>query len=188
MPWASFYSRKGLPQWHTGGGKAYSALSLSLVLQDKTHLMRSLGVPLLYRGRGRGPSRPSPLLLASTRALASGARGYLTKDAGREEVAAAIRTAATGQVTFTRDIGEKLAGSFSPQSISPRDRFPTLTAREAEVLTHMVAGRSNTEIAQQLFLAVGTVKSYTNDIFTKLGAQNRAHAIALATGRAKNEG
>ncbi|MDN5655320.1 MAG: response regulator transcription factor [Kocuria sp.] len=122
------------------------------------------------------------------RALASGARGYLTKDAGREEVAAAIRTAATGQVTFTRDIGEKLAGSFSPQSISPRDRFPNLTAREAEVLTHMVAGRSNTEIAQQLFLAVGTVKSYTNDIFTKLGAQNRAHAIALATGRAKNEG
>ncbi len=122
------------------------------------------------------------------RALASGARGYLTKDAGREEVAAAIRTAATGQVTFTRDIGEKLAGSFSPQSISPRDRFPTLTAREAEVLTHMVAGRSNTEIAQQLFLAVGTVKSYTNDIFTKLGARNRAHAIALATGRAKNEG
>lgn len=122
------------------------------------------------------------------RALASGARGYLTKDAGREEVAAAIRTAVTGQVTFTRDIGEKLAGSFSPQSISPRDRFPNLTAREAEVLTHMVAGRSNTEIAQQLFLAVGTVKSYTNDIFTKLGAQNRAHAIALATGRAKNEG
>ena len=122
------------------------------------------------------------------RALASGARGYLTKDAGREEVAAAIRTAATGQVTFTRDIGEKLAGSFSPQSVSPRDRFPNLTAREAEVLTHMVAGRSNTEIAQQLFLAVGTVKSYTNDIFTKLGAQNRAHAIALATGRAKNEG
>lgn len=122
------------------------------------------------------------------RALASGARGYLTKDAGREEVAAAIRTAATGQVTFTRDIGEKLAGSFSPQSISPRDRFPNLTAREAEVLTHMVAGRSNTEIAQQLFLAVGTVKSYTNDIFTKLGARNRAHAIALATGRAKNEG
>ena len=77
MPWASFYSRKGLPQWHTGGGKAYSALSLSLVLQDKTHLMRSLGVLLLYRGRERGPSRPSPLLLASTCARASDACGAM---------------------------------------------------------------------------------------------------------------
>ena len=55
----------------------HSALSLSLVLQDKTHLMCSLGVPLLYRGRGRGPSRPSPLLLASTRALASDACGAM---------------------------------------------------------------------------------------------------------------
>ena len=55
----------------------YSALSLSLVLQDKTHLMRSLGVPLLYWGQGRGPSRPSPLLLALTRALASEARGVM---------------------------------------------------------------------------------------------------------------
>ena len=45
MPWASFYSRKGLPQWHTGGGKAYSDASLSLLLQDKMHLMHGLGVP-----------------------------------------------------------------------------------------------------------------------------------------------
>ena len=77
MPWASFSSQKGLPQWHTGGGKAYSALSLSLVLQDKTHLMRSLGVPLLYWGRGRGLSHPSSLLLALTRALASEVRGAM---------------------------------------------------------------------------------------------------------------
>ena len=76
-PRASFYRKKGLPQWHTGGGKAYSALSLSLVLQDKTHLMRSLGVPLLYWGRERGPSHPLPLLLASTRALARDACGAM---------------------------------------------------------------------------------------------------------------
>ncbi|WP_129662409.1 response regulator transcription factor [Rothia uropygialis] len=119
-------------------------------------------------------------------ALASGARGYLTKDASRQEVAAAIRTAASGQVTFAREIGEKIAGSFSPRT-SPRDRFPSLTSREAEVLDRMVDGKSNAEIAQELFLTVGTVKSYTNAVFSKLGARNRAHAIALATGRADEQ-
>ena len=57
--------------------RAYSVASLSLVLQDKMHLMRGLGVPSLYRGRERGPSRPLPLLLASTRALASDACGAM---------------------------------------------------------------------------------------------------------------
>ena len=73
VPCASFYRRKGLPQWHTGGGKCYSVASLPMVLQDKTHLMRGLGVPLLYWGREQGPSRPSLLLLASTSTLASSA-------------------------------------------------------------------------------------------------------------------
>ena len=70
-----------VPLWHTGGGKAHSTLSLSLILHDKTHLMRSLGVPLLYWGGGRGPSRPSPLLLALTRALASEAWCHVGRQA-----------------------------------------------------------------------------------------------------------
>ena len=57
--------------------RACSIVSLSPILQDKMHLMHGLGVPSLYRGRERGPSRPSPLLLASTRALASDACGAM---------------------------------------------------------------------------------------------------------------
>lgn len=116
-------------------------------------------------------------------ALAAGARGYLTKDAGREELAAAVRAAAGGQMTFARGIGERIVGNFAAP-LTPRQRFPQLTPREAEVVDLMVAGRDNAGIAQSLFLSPSTVKSYVNDIFSKLGARDRAHAIALATGRA----
>ena len=77
MPQTSFYRQKGLPQWHTGGGKAYSARAYRSVLRDNTHLMRRLDVALLYRGREGGPPRPSPPRLASTRAQASDACGAM---------------------------------------------------------------------------------------------------------------
>lgn len=116
-------------------------------------------------------------------ALAAGARGYLTKDAGRGELAAAVRSAAGGQMTFARGIGERIVGSFAaPPTV--RERFPHLTPREAEVLDLIVSGRGNAQIAADLFLSPSTVKSYVNDIFAKLDARDRAHAIALATGRA----
>ncbi|MCZ9883132.1 response regulator transcription factor [Arthrobacter sp. B2a2-09] len=117
-------------------------------------------------------------------ALAAGARGYLTKDAGRDELAAAVRAAASGQVTFARDVGERIASQFAAPR-SSRERFPQLRPREAEVLDHIIAGENNRQIAAELYLSVGTVKSYVNDIFAKLGARDRAHAIALSTGRAK---
>ncbi|WP_417218016.1 response regulator [Arthrobacter sp.] len=116
-------------------------------------------------------------------ALAAGARGYLTKDAGREEIATAVRSTANGQMTFARGIGERIIGNLATQP-SPRERFPQLTPREAEVLDLIVTGRANAQIATDLFLSPSTVKSYVNDIFAKLGARDRAHAIALATGRA----
>lgn len=118
-------------------------------------------------------------------ALAAGARGYLTKDAGRSELAAAVRSAASGQITFARDIGERIASTFAVAR-TPRERFPQLTPREAEVLDLIVAGQDNAGIAGSLFLSPSTVKSYVNDIFAKLGARDRAHAVALATGRASN--
>jgi DNA-binding NarL/FixJ family response regulator len=117
-------------------------------------------------------------------ALAAGARGYLTKDAGRDELAAAVRAAASGQVTFAREVGERIADRFTPVR-SSTERFPQLRPREADVLDLMVAGLSNTQIAAELYLSVGTVKSYVNDIFSKLGARDRAHAIAIALGRAR---
>jgi DNA-binding NarL/FixJ family response regulator len=131
-------------------------------------------------------------------ALRAGARGYLTKDAGRAELAAAVRSAASGQATFAREVGERLAagfagsGSSTPQAPDAagapsadvlRERFPTLTAREAEVLALIAEGRSNAEIAASLYLGVSTVKSHINALFAKLGVRDRAQAIALAWGR-----
>jgi DNA-binding NarL/FixJ family response regulator len=65
-----------------------------------------------------------------------------------------------------------------------RERFPALTAREADVLEAITLGHNNARIAADLFLSVATVKSYVNSIFAKLGARDRAHAAAIASGRA----
>jgi DNA-binding NarL/FixJ family response regulator len=123
-------------------------------------------------------------------ALAAGARGYLTKDAGRAEIATAIRAVASGQTTFDATVGATVlarlaagagagagagAAGAAPEV---RQRFPELTPREADVLTRIAEGRTNPEIAAELFLTVPTVKSYVNQVFTKLGVSTRAAAVA----------
>ncbi|MFS0728587.1 response regulator transcription factor [Curtobacterium sp. 1P10AnD] len=119
-------------------------------------------------------------------ALRAGARGYLTKDAGRTEIATAIRAVASGQATFDASVGARLvaqlagpASASTTPSTDVRDRFPDLTPREADVLERIAAGRSNPEIAAELFLTVPTVKSYVNQVFAKLGVRSRAEAVAL---------
>jgi DNA-binding NarL/FixJ family response regulator len=119
-------------------------------------------------------------------ALRAGARGYLTKDAGRAELAAAVRSVASGQATFAREIADRLVRGFTsdpPPEAGLATRFPTLTKREVEVLEAITQGRNNAQIAAGLFLSVATVKSYINAIFAKLGARDRAHAAAIALGR-----
>jgi DNA-binding NarL/FixJ family response regulator len=132
-------------------------------------------------------------------ALKAGARGYLTKDAGRAELAAAVRAVASGQTTLAPEVGAKLIGSFTggldtpakPATRPAEDlltRFPTLTPREADVLGAIARGRSNPEIAQQFFVSVATVKTHVNSLFAKLGVTSRAQAIALALGTAETQG
>lgn len=117
-------------------------------------------------------------------ALTAGARGYLTKDAGRADLVAAIRSVAQGQSTFAPAVGELLVRSLGAPPVPPVPlplgrRFPELTPREAEVLALMGEGLSNGEIAVRLFVGVSTVKSYVNTLFAKLGVRDRAQAIAL---------
>jgi DNA-binding NarL/FixJ family response regulator len=120
-------------------------------------------------------------------ALRAGARGYLTKDAGRAELAAAVRSVASGQATFAKEIADRLVQGFTTAAPQPglRERFPALTAREADVLEAITLGHNNAQIAADLFLGVATVKSYINSIFAKLGARDRAHAAAIALGRSE---
>jgi DNA-binding NarL/FixJ family response regulator len=113
-------------------------------------------------------------------ALRAGARGYLTKDAGRVEVASAVRAVAQGQSTFAPEVGALLVSSLTgSRSESVDARFSALTQREGEVLALVADGLNNREIAAALFVSVATVKTHINSIFAKLGVRDRAQAITL---------
>ena len=123
-------------------------------------------------------------------ALQAGARGYLTKDAGAAEIENAILTAARGQASLDPDVQRRLldalrAGSaFGVPAPGPAPLPGTLpdglTAREAEVVQLIAAGRSNTEIAGELFVSTATVKTHVNHIFAKTGLRDRAQLVAYA--------
>ncbi|MFI5778905.1 response regulator [Nocardia sp. NPDC051570] len=115
------------------------------------------------------------------RALQAGARGYLTKDAGRVEIGAAIRAAAVGQSTFDATVSQRLVAALThPERPRPETERDGLTAREAEVIGLIGRGLSNTEIAGALFISETTVKTHINNAFAKIGARNRADAVRYA--------
>lgn len=104
------------------------------------------------------------------RAVSQGARGYIAKDASREEVAATVSLA----LTVTRD-GAATRNLRSHPVGAP----PNLTEREQQVLDGMSRGKSNAEIGGELFLSEDTVKTHARRLFRKLGAADRAQAVAL---------
>ncbi|OXM60463.1 DNA-binding response regulator [Amycolatopsis vastitatis] len=117
-------------------------------------------------------------------ALRAGALGYLTKDAGRDHIAQAIRTAAAGQAVLDPTIHARLLAATAHPPAHP-DTPPStppdgLTTRETEVLTQLAAGHSNSEIAQQLFVSETTIKTHINHIYAKIGAADRAQAVRYA--------
>ncbi|TCC06001.1 response regulator [Kribbella soli] len=110
-------------------------------------------------------------------ALRAGARGYLTKDAGRAEIGAALRSTAAGQSTFDPEVSKRLIAGLTPTASPDSDG---LTARETEVLRLIAQGLSNPEIAGQLFISEATVKTHINNTFAKIGARHRAEAVRYA--------
>ncbi|MFI7152469.1 response regulator [Nonomuraea sp. NPDC050022] len=115
-------------------------------------------------------------------ALRAGARGYLTKDAGRAEIAAALRSAVAGQSTFAAKVSDRLVEAMHRAPRPKARQLPDgLTAREAEVLALIASGLSNPEIAEALFIGEATVKTHINNAFTKIGVRNRVEATHYAT-------
>ncbi|MET8122584.1 response regulator transcription factor [Micromonospora sp. NPDC005189] len=107
-------------------------------------------------------------------AIEAGATGYLLKDAPPEDLAAAVRTAATGRTTLAPAVADRLMSRL-------RDPRTALTRRETEVLTLVADGLSNQAIGSRLHLTEGTVKSHLARIYTKLGVESRTAAVAAAT-------
>ncbi len=110
--------------------------------------------------------------------LRAGARGYLLKDASREELMAALRTVAAGGALFAPRVAETALEALSRESAPrPTGRVEPLTEREQEILRLMAQGLNNKQIAERLHLAHGTVKNYVSRILAKLGVENRAQAV-----------
>jgi DNA-binding NarL/FixJ family response regulator len=118
-------------------------------------------------------------------ALSAGARGYLTKDAGRTDIARALHAAASGQSVLDHTVQGALLRASAMQPERPVPRLPQplpdgLTVREAEVLDLVAQGLTNPQIAGTLFVSAHTVKTHINRIFAKTGSRNRTEAIDYA--------
>ncbi|MGP8204703.1 MAG: response regulator [Acidimicrobiales bacterium] len=113
-------------------------------------------------------------------ALGAGAIGYLTKDAGREEIGVAIRGAFSGQSVLDQSVQARLVEAARSRPSRPASLPDGLTEREAEVLALIAQGRSNAEIAAQLYVGESTVKTHINRIFAKTMSRDRAQAAAYA--------
>jgi DNA-binding NarL/FixJ family response regulator len=112
-------------------------------------------------------------------AMRAGARGYVLKGAGQEELLAAIRAVAAGGAVFGAAVaGRMLAALDRPQPVDPA--FPELTEREAEVLTLMADGRDNRSIAAELGVSAKTVANHVSHVLTKLQARDRVEAVLRA--------
>ncbi len=119
-------------------------------------------------------------------ALRAGARGYLTKDAGGDEIRQALHQVLDDRAVIDPAVQHHLVDAIAtgPPTATvvsgPPDLPDRLTPREAEVLTLIAAGLANAEIAERLVVSEGTVKSHVNRIFAKIGARDRAQAVAYA--------
>jgi len=128
-------------------------------------------------------------------ALRAGARSYLTKDADRTDIAQALHAAVGGLTVFDPRVHATLLAAASQAAAPPggtsavpgqtsRARLPDppdgLTQREAEILSLIVQGLNNGEIAERLFLSNHTIKTHINRIFAKTGSRDRVAAIAYA--------
>jgi DNA-binding NarL/FixJ family response regulator len=132
-------------------------------------------------------------------ALQAGARGFLTKDAGTEEIQRAITDVAAGHAQLDPAVQRRLldalnsgdrfavadadefAGAPAPPETAPFTEPPEgLTPREAEVLTHIAAGESNEEIATALYVSEATVKTHIHHMLSKTGLRDRAQLVSYA--------
>ncbi|MER6328186.1 response regulator transcription factor [Streptomyces sp. NPDC001034] len=120
-------------------------------------------------------------------ALRAGARGYLTKNAGGEEIVRAVESVLSGEAGLSPSVQRRLLERLSqaePQPVAAPPAAPDgLTTRETEVLVLIAEGLSNQEIARRLHVSTATVKTHINNLFAKTGLKDRAQAVRYAYGK-----
>ncbi|MFJ3974268.1 response regulator [Streptomyces sp. NPDC090021] len=117
-------------------------------------------------------------------ALRAGASGFVVKDMALDDILAAVRVVAAGEALIAPGVTRRLIADFigRPAAVPERSPQPVagITEREREVLTLVGRGRSNTEIAEDLFITVATAKSHVSRLLTKLGARDRVQLVITA--------
>jgi DNA-binding NarL/FixJ family response regulator len=118
-------------------------------------------------------------------ALRAGASGFLLKDVGPAELLASIRAVAGGDAAISSRVSRRMLDLFSQRLPSGPpsggdDAVAALTPREREILSAIAGGLTNTEIAEQMFVAESTVKTHVGRILLKLGLRDRVHAVIFA--------
>lgn len=156
-----------------------------VVLMD-IRMPRLDGLEALRRLNRPGVTDPPKVVMATTfdddeyihRALNDGACGFLLKDSGPALLVEAIRAAASGEALVSPSITLRLLRGLSVQPAGPQPS--QLSARETDVVRLVADGLTNAEIAAQLHISVGTVKTHLGNVQTKLNARNRVEIAAWA--------
>jgi DNA-binding NarL/FixJ family response regulator len=115
-------------------------------------------------------------------ALQSGASGFLLKNAPPEELLHAVRVVAAGDALLAPSVTRTLIAQFARRPARPDTgaRLDTLTEREREVLVMLARGKSNAELATELVVSEGTIKTHVSSLLGKLGVRDRVQAVVLA--------
>jgi DNA-binding NarL/FixJ family response regulator len=159
-----------------------------VVMDIRMPRLDGIAATRLLLGRHASPSRVLMLTTFNQEAyvydaLRAGASGFLLKSAPPRELAGAIRTVAAGDALLAPEITRAMIEDYvqrpRPGAATPAV-LTVLTPRELEVLSLIARGRSNTEIAAELFLSEPTVKTHVSRILAKLGLRDRVHAVVLA--------
>jgi len=147
------------------------------------------GIEATRRLAGPGVEDPIAVVVITTfdldeyvyAALRAGARGFLLKNAGTQLLAQAVHAAATGDALIAPSITARLLDAFAgTASAAPRQPIEALTDREEQVLLSVARGRTNREVAEELYITLSTVKTHIASLMMKIGARNRVEIAMWA--------
>jgi two-component system, NarL family, response regulator len=158
----------------------YDRFTPDVVMLD-LRMPKKDGLQVIAELTSHGLHRPRIIVMTTyeseediRQALSAGAKGYVVKEASRQQIREAVRKVAAGQSLLPIEVASKLAESMG---------HPKLSERELQVLQYMANGRSNKEIGQIFFISESTVKSHVRSMLFKLDAIGRTEAIAIAIKR-----